>query len=71
MPLFTFYCNKCHATSEVLVRGSERPVCPECGGKDLVKQTAVIAPKMGREKAPASVGGCASCAGRGACPNSM
>jgi putative FmdB family regulatory protein len=68
MPLFTYYCKKCRETSEILVRGSEKPACPKCGALDLVKQTSAIMPKMGRSKAPAA-GGCAGCCSRESCPN--
>lgn len=69
MPLFTYFCKKCGETSEVLVRGSEKVACPKCGAKDLVKQTSVIMPKMGRGQAAAPAPGCAGCCSRGSCPN--
>ncbi len=35
MPLFSYHCTGCDAGFEVLVLGSEVPVCPTCGGTAL------------------------------------
>ncbi len=32
MPLFDFHCPTCDKTFELLVKASDTPVCPECGG---------------------------------------
>ena len=37
MPLFEFVCESCSQESELLVRNSETPACPECGSKKLNK----------------------------------
>ncbi|MCP4642862.1 MAG: zinc ribbon domain-containing protein [bacterium] len=70
MPLFEFMCRKCDARSEVLVRGSEKPACPECGSTRLVKQASAISPVQGGQPAQAAPAGCGSCcqAQGGGCP---
>ena len=37
MPLFDYKCRECDHTFEALVRGKERPACPECGSGKLDK----------------------------------
>lgn len=37
MPIYEYKCSKCFAVFEVLVRGDEKPACPECGSKRLKK----------------------------------
>jgi putative FmdB family regulatory protein len=37
MPLYEFVCRDCNRQQELLVRGSETPVCTECGGQHLSK----------------------------------
>lgn len=68
MPLFKYECEDCGVLSEILIRGSEKPVCPECGSKKLVKQASAFAAVAGGGKsdAPAacSSGACAT----GSCP---
>lgn len=44
MPLFDFVCKTCGRSAELLVRGSDVPVCPECGSAELEKQVSVPAP---------------------------
>lgn len=43
MPLFDFVCKACGGSFELLVRGSNAPVCPECGSAALDKQVALPA----------------------------
>ncbi len=43
MPLFEYTCTKCTSQFELLIRGSEPPVCPECGGDKLEKHFSVPA----------------------------
>lgn len=68
MPLFGYYCEACKTHSEILVRGEETPVCPECGSKQLEKQMSHFAPVSGGgapDMPPcAAGGGCPS----GGCP---
>jgi putative FmdB family regulatory protein len=37
MPLFDFHCQLCDKTSELLVRGTDRPSCPHCGSTQIEK----------------------------------
>lgn len=71
MPLFTYVCRKCQATSELLLIGAAKPVCPKCGSKDIVKQAAAISPRMGSGGGDAGGHNCQGCCSRGSCPNSM
>lgn len=41
IPLYDFSCKACGNAFEALVRGSSAPVCPGCGGTDLVRQVSV------------------------------
>ncbi len=43
MPLFEYVCTKCQHGCELLVRGQDRPRCPECGSTALEKQFSVPA----------------------------
>ncbi len=43
MPLYEYHCQTCQSDFELLIRGSERPVCPDCGGGRLSKQFSVPA----------------------------
>jgi len=43
MPLFEYTCEKCSSDFELLIRGSEQPVCPECGSRKLEKRFSVPA----------------------------
>jgi putative FmdB family regulatory protein len=38
MPLFDFECEDCHTEVELLVRGDEKPECPECHSPNMRKQ---------------------------------
>ncbi len=37
MPLHDFHCPRCNKTFELLIRGSDVPVCPDCGSRELQK----------------------------------
>jgi putative FmdB family regulatory protein len=37
MPLYEFNCLDCEREFELLVRGSEKPQCPQCEGTRLTK----------------------------------
>ena len=43
MPLYEYHCQECQSKIELLVRGSEQPACPECGGTRLEKLLSVPA----------------------------
>ncbi len=61
MPLFEYECKGCGNKFELLIRGSEGPRCPACGGEQVEKCLSVfaVAVKSG-SPAPAS-GACAAC----------
>lgn len=68
MPLFTFLCRTCESTSEILVRGESKPVCPACGGHDLIKQASAIrALSSAPEPVAAGCGASACCQMPGGC----
>lgn len=43
VPLYEYTCTDCHTTSEILIRGAEEPICPECQSQRLVKELSVPA----------------------------
>lgn len=49
MPLYDFRCSACQTVSELLVKPSDAPVCPQCGGSSLEKLIALPA-APGRSK---------------------
>lgn len=51
MPLFDYTCETCSATFEVLLRGSERPHCPQCRGTRLTRHLGAAAVHGGRSSA--------------------
>ena len=64
MPIYEYQCGQCASQFELLVRGGETPVCPECESKQLSKQLSVPAAHMasGNQlpvcREPAPRGGC-------------
>jgi putative FmdB family regulatory protein len=67
MPIYEYECGKCAASFELLVRGDELPICPECGGKKLEKLLSVPAAHMAGgdlpvceapRRGPCGMGGC-------------
>jgi putative FmdB family regulatory protein len=42
MPLYAYTCQSCQADFELLVRASDVPACPSCGGETLQRQVARI-----------------------------
>lgn len=44
MPLYDYRCNDCNKTFELLIKISESPVCPTCGGQNLEKLVSLPAP---------------------------
>ncbi|MBX7165618.1 MAG: zinc ribbon domain-containing protein [Pirellulales bacterium] len=77
MPLYEYVCQDCHNACELLVRGSERPLCPNCQSQRLEKLLSVTAapvtgsaslPVCGTSGAPRPAGGCgAPWCGTGGC----
>ena len=47
MPIYEYTCKKCESSFELLIRGSERAACPECGGVRLEKHFSVPAAHTG------------------------
>lgn len=70
MPLFSYQCESCETVSELLVRGTEAPVCPQCGSKKMIKQQSAFAPMASQrsEAAPACSAGPGACCSGGSCP---
>jgi len=50
MPLYEYTCDSCRREFELLVRGEERPACPECGGTRLEKLLSVPVAHVGGSK---------------------
>lgn len=66
MPLFEYRCRECGQASEVLVRGAEQPVCPQCGSKRLEKQLSAFAALSGGSAPEPACGAC--CSAASGCP---
>jgi len=47
MPLFEYTCQGCQSQFELLVRGSDKPACPQCGSAKLEKAWSVPAAHTG------------------------
>ncbi len=64
MPIYEYTCDDCQVDFELLVRGTEHPECPTCGGAKLSKQFSVPAAhvsgasRLPIHSAPMSGGGC-------------
>ena len=64
MPIYEYTCDDCQVDFELLVRGTEHPECPTCGGAKLSKQFSVPAAyvsgasRLPIHSAPVSGGGC-------------
>jgi putative FmdB family regulatory protein len=64
MPIYEYTCDHCQSEFELLVRSSERPACPNCGGAKLAKQFSVPAAHSSGKSAlsvcetPMPSGGC-------------
>ena len=43
MPIYEYTCDSCGHEFELLIRGSQRPECPECGKARLTKKFSVPA----------------------------
>ncbi|MEO8200078.1 MAG: zinc ribbon domain-containing protein [Gemmatimonadota bacterium] len=68
MPVYEFSCTSCGHGFEVLVRGSDRPACPECQGRKLERRMSLPArtaggtmrPDFSKLGPPGGAGGCGS-----------
>ena len=73
MPIFEYLCNGCGKQFEVLIRGSEKPQCPQCNSTRLEQQLSAFAvtasPRGGStEFASEPAPGCGQCGmGGGSC----
>jgi putative FmdB family regulatory protein len=70
VPLFRYTCESCSVESEVLIRGSETPACPECGSTKLHKEASAFAVSTASTPASAPTPPCGmpqGCCGGGAC----
>lgn len=61
MPIYEYVCKKCRHEFEFLLRGEEKPECPECGGVKLGRQMSVPSGHVGGS-------GESACPVRGECP---
>jgi putative FmdB family regulatory protein len=52
MPIYEYNCEPCENQFELLIRGSETAVCPQCGSKRLDKLLSVPAAHTGGGKSP-------------------
>ncbi|MEZ6100351.1 MAG: zinc ribbon domain-containing protein [Pirellulaceae bacterium] len=43
MPIYEYHCSSCRSDFELLVRGEEKPRCPQCESEQLEKQFSVPA----------------------------
>jgi putative FmdB family regulatory protein len=64
MPIYEYTCQKCNSRFDLLVRGSEVPVCPECSSTRLAKELSVPAAHVASGESlpvcrdPVPAGGC-------------
>ena len=61
MPLFQYACEECGQTHELLIRGNEKPACPNCGSERLTRQMSAFAAVSSGSKSDAPgppMGGC-------------
>lgn len=74
MPLYEYQCNDCHAEVELLIRGDERPECPQCHSDKMQRLLSVASAHMASSSLPMNMtgGGCGKpqC-GQGHCMGGM
>ncbi len=70
MPIYEYYCDKCHKEFEELVFGDDMPACPHCGAAECQKLMSRACvhhggAQGGGEYMPPSSGGskCSGCSG--------
>jgi putative FmdB family regulatory protein len=56
MPIYEYSCVDCKTDFELLVRGTETALCPDCGGEKLEKKWSTFASSKG---ARSEAGSCA------------
>jgi putative FmdB family regulatory protein len=70
MPIYAYACADCGHDFETLVRASETPACPKCGGARLDRQISLIAkPASGGPSAASEAAHCAAMEGGAPCGN--
>ena len=55
MPIYEFYCRRCHRVLSFLSRAvntDKTPACPRCGRTDLVRRASAFAISKGRKEEP-------------------
>ncbi len=72
MPIFEYICRECEKHFEVLVQGSNQPICPSCNSDELEKKMSGFAVGGNSVSLVASepAGPCSTCGdprGAGAC----
>lgn len=45
MPLYSYRCNACDQSFELLVRSSDTPACTACGSRELERLVSQVAPE--------------------------
>lgn len=68
MPLYEYRCRACSERFEVLQRvgeGSEKVLCPECGGREVDKQLSTFAAGASASTSSSSYSAPAGCGGGG------
>jgi len=65
MPIYEYECDTCHGQFELLIRGEEAAVCPECGTQSVERLLSVPAAHAANKNAlpvcgpkPMPEGGC-------------
>lgn len=56
MPLFEYACSKCDTEFELLIRGEDKPECPDCGSRKLDKLMSAAKGRVGGGSLPISNG---------------
>jgi putative FmdB family regulatory protein len=44
MPLFSFHCDTCDQSVELLLRNGEAAACPDCGTENMHQEISAFAP---------------------------
>ncbi len=61
MPLYEYECTNCRHKFEVLIRGREQAVCPQCGSERIEKCLSVFAVSTRSQTSAPAAGACATC----------
>ncbi len=66
MPVYEYVCMECESHFEELVRGDERPHCPDCAATNVTKKFSVFA-THGSSTQPSFGAGGGCCGGSCGC----